>query len=59
MPYFGVLEAGPPPDGGNIQGKGLGHPDKYVVPASLGNDQGLMGTIKRTIDTYAERGGQL
>lgn len=44
---------------GYIQGKGLDNLDEYIVPVSLGGDQGVMGAIKLAMDAYAERGGPL
>lgn len=45
--------------GGYIRGKGLDDLDEYIVPASLGDDQGVMGAVKLAMDAYVERGGQL
>ena len=45
--------------GGYIQGKGLDNLDEYIVPVSLGDDQGVMGAIKLAMDAYVEKGGQL
>ena len=44
---------------GYIQGKGLDNLDEYIVPVSLGDNQGVMGAIKLAMDAYAEKGGQL
>lgn len=38
--------------------EGLDHPEEYIVPASLGGSQGVMGAIKLAMDVYTERGGQ-
>jgi predicted NBD/HSP70 family sugar kinase len=43
---------------GYIQGKGLDSLDEYIVPVSLGDDQGVMGAIKLAMDAYAERGSR-
>lgn len=45
--------------GGYLQGKGMDHLDEYIVPASLGGNQGVMGAIKLAMDAYAERSGRL
>lgn len=45
--------------GGYLQGKGLERLDEYIVPASLGENQGVMGAIKLAMDAYAEGGGRL
>lgn len=44
---------------GYIQGKGLDDMDQYIVPVSLGDNQGVMGAIKLAMDAYAENGGTL
>ena len=44
---------------GYIQGKGLDDLDNYIVPVSLGDNQGVMGAVKLAMDAYAENGGTL
>ena len=44
---------------GYIQGKGLDDLDNYIVPVSLGDNQGVMGAVKLAMDAYAENGGAL
>ena len=44
---------------GYVQGKGLDNLDEYIVPVSLGDNQGVMGAIKLAMDAYIERGGRL
>ena len=44
---------------GYVQGKGLDNLDEYIVPVSLGDNQGVMGAIKLAMDAYMERGGRL
>lgn len=39
--------------GGYLQGKGLDDPDNYIVPISLGDNQGVMGAVKLAMDEYA------
>ena len=40
--------------GGYLQGKGLDHLDSYIVPISLGDNQGVMGSVKLAMDAYRE-----
>ena len=44
---------------GYIQGKGLDDLGSYIVPVSLGDNQGVMGAVKLAMDAYAENGGAL
>ena len=44
---------------GYIQGKGLDDLDHYIVPVSLGDNQGVMGAVKLAMDAYIENGGAL
>lgn len=44
---------------GYIQGKGLDDLDSYIVPVSLGDNQGVMGAVKLAMDAYTENGGVL
>jgi len=44
---------------GYIQGKGLDDLDRYIVPVSLGDNQGVMGAVKLAMDAYVENGGIL
>ncbi|MDE7260642.1 MAG: ROK family protein [Oscillospiraceae bacterium] len=44
---------------GYIQGKGLDDLDSYIVPVSLGDNQGVMGAVKLAMDAYTENGGAL
>ena len=44
---------------GYIQGKGLEDLDKYILPVSLGDNQGVMGAVKLAMDAYIESGGVL
>ena len=44
---------------GYIQGKGLDDLDNYIVPVSLGDNQGVMGAVKLAMDAYTENGGAL
>ena len=44
---------------GYIQGKGLDDLDNYIVPVSLGDNQGVMGAVKLAMDAYVENGGVL
>jgi len=44
---------------GYIQGKGLDDLDHYIVPVSLGDNQGVMGAVKLAMDAYVENGGIL
>ena len=44
---------------GYIQGKGLDDLDRYIVPVSLGDNQGVMGAVKLAMDAYIENGGAL
>ena len=44
---------------GYIQGKGLDDLDSYIVPVSLGDNQGVMGAVKLAMDAYVENGGVL
>lgn len=39
---------------GYMQGKGLDDLDHYIVPISLGDNQGVMGAVKLAMDAYAE-----
>lgn len=41
---------------GYLQGKGLDDLEHYIVPVSLGDDQGVMGAVKLAMDACAERG---
>lgn len=43
---------------GYLQGKGLDDLDHYIVPVSLGDNQGVMGAVKLAMDACAERGGR-
>jgi fructokinase len=43
---------------GYLQGKGLDDLDNYIVPVSLGDNQGVMGAVKLAMDACAERGGR-
>lgn len=40
---------------GYLEGKGLDDLDHYIVPISLGDNQGVMGAVKLAMDAYAER----
>ena len=44
---------------GYIQGKGMDKLDEYIVPVSLGDNQGVMGGVKLAMDAYVENGGAL
>ena len=44
---------------GYLHGKGLEDLDNYIVPVSLGDNQGVMGAVKLAMDAYAEQGGRL
>jgi len=44
---------------GYIQGKGLDDLDNYIVPVSLGDNQGVMGAVKLAMDAYTENGGAI
>ena len=44
---------------GYIQGKGLDDLDHYIVPVSLGDNQGVMGAVKLAMDADLENGGAL
>ena len=39
--------------GGYLQGKGLDDLDRYIVPISLGDNQGVMGAVKLAMDALA------
>ena len=41
-----------------LQGKGLDDLDNYIVPVSLGDNQGVMGAVKLAMDACAERGNR-
>lgn len=41
--------------GGYLQGKGLDDLDNYIVPISLGDNQGVMGAVKLAMDAYHQR----
>lgn len=43
---------------GYLQGKGLDDLDHYIVPVSLGDNQGVMGAVKLAMDACAVRGGR-
>lgn len=43
---------------GYLQGKGLDDLDNYIVPVSLGDNQGVMGAVKLAMDACAERGSR-
>lgn len=43
---------------GYLQGKGLDDLDNYIVPVSLGDNQGVMGAVKLAMDACAERGNR-
>lgn len=43
---------------GYLQGKGLDDLDNYIVPISLGDNQGVMGAVKLAMDACAERGNR-
>ena len=40
--------------GGYLNTKELADIDNYIVPASLNDDQGIMGAVKLAIDAAAE-----
>ena len=44
---------------GYIQGKGMDKLEEYIVPVSLGDNQGVMGGVKLAMDAYIEEGGTL
>ena len=44
---------------GYIQGKGMDQLEEYIVPVSLGDNQGVMGGVKLAMDAYTEAGGTL
>ena len=44
---------------GYIQGKGMAQLEEYIVPVSLGDNQGVMGGVKLAMDAYTEAGGTL
>lgn len=43
---------------GYLQGKGLEDLDNYIVPISLGDNQGVMGAVKLAMDAYAGQDGK-
>ena len=43
---------------GYLHGKGLEDLDNYIVPVSLGDNQGVMGAVKLAMDACAERGNR-
>jgi len=45
--------------GGYISGGGLADLEEYIVPASLGDNQGVLGAVKLAADAYIENGGSL
>ncbi len=45
--------------GGYISGGGLADLETYIVPASLGDSQGLLGAVKLAENAYKEDGGRL
>lgn len=44
---------------GYVQGKGMDKLEEYIVPVSLGDNQGVLGAVKLAMDAYQENGGQL
>ncbi len=43
---------------GYLHGKGLEDLDNYIVPVSLGDNQGVMGAVKLAMDAYEEQAGK-
>lgn len=43
---------------GYLQGKGLDDLDHYIVPISLGDNQGVMGAVKLAMDAYDRQAGK-
>lgn len=42
---------------GYLRGKGLEDLDNYIVPASLGDDQGVLGALKLAMDAFSDMRG--
>ncbi len=45
--------------GGYISGGGLAELEQYIVPASLGDSQGVLGAAQLAADAYKENGGRV
>ena len=45
--------------GGYISGGGLAELEQYIVPASLGGSQGVLGAAQLAADAYKENGGRV